>query len=235
MIKVTQHIIFDLDGTLTKQSVIFQKQAQAVADKFGTGAKREQEIIEAFYYAHDKAVANFPEHRSDITWYMQEMSLMLGVSISSSKAKEMAQKWVSAHKSAMESPVIFDDVLENLKRLKNFGCALYLASGNTIENRQNILNQLSIASYFDKIFAAQTVGFQKQDKRFWEAVLLELKIPAEQITVVGNQLNDDILHPKTLGMKTVLIKRESELIRTEKKQSIIPDFVITTLKKLHYE
>ncbi|MBP6881368.1 MAG: HAD family hydrolase [Candidatus Pacebacteria bacterium] len=235
MVPVTKHIIFDLDGTLTDQSRIFRAQAEAVAGAFGAGFDRYQPIIDAFYAAHDDAVANHPEHRGDIPWYMQHMTRTLDTTITDEEAAALAIEWKTAHEQAMADQQLYPDVVENLERLKATGCVLYLASGSTKENRLAILKNLGIADYFTEVFAAGTIGHQKQQRAFWDTVLQALDVPAASLTMVGNQLNDDILHPQALGMKTVFIERPGDLARAETLTTVTPAHKIATLAELQYE
>jgi FMN phosphatase YigB (HAD superfamily) len=202
----------------------------------GAGPDQHQAIIDAFYAAHDDAVANYPSHRGDLPWYMKHMANTLGAELTDGEAADLAQAWSAAHGSAMASQALYPDVLENLQRLKTAGAKLYLASGNTKENRAAILRSVGIDQLFSDIFAAGTIGHQKQRCEFWNVVLQLVDVPAASITVVGNQLNDDILHPQVLGMQTILIKRpEESLARTESAIPVTPDHRITTLNELVYE
>jgi 2-haloacid dehalogenase len=123
-------------------------------------------------------------------------------------------------------------VVENLQRIKNMGHTIYLASGNTRENRMGILKSLDIDTFFTDVFAAQTIGYQKQQRQFWERVLSDLSANVSNITVVGNQLNDDIQHPLALGMQTILINRYERLSRKETVENIVPGAEICSLTEL---
>jgi FMN phosphatase YigB (HAD superfamily) len=236
MVPVTKNIIFDLDGTLTSQSAIFRAQAAVVAGAYGAGPDRYQAIIDAFYTAHDDAVANHPEHRGDMPWYMRHMAQTLGATITTEEAVTLAAAWKEAHQTAMAAQQLYPDVIENLSQLKAAGCVLYLASGNTKENRHAILKNIGIDHFFTDVFAAGTIGHQKQQRAFWNIVLQIIGVPAATITMVGNQLNDDIQHPQALGMRTILIKRPEEtLARAETTTGVTPDHKIATLAALHYE
>lgn len=232
MIKVTQHIIFDLDGTLTDQSRIFEMQAMAVSAVFGSTTQELQRTIDVFYETHDTAVSQFPEKRSDIAWYMRHMANLRGVEISDNVASELAKVWKETHAEAMNTQVLYGDVIETLQRITNAGHVVCLASGNTRENRINILKTANIDTFFTDVFAAQTIGYQKQQRQFWEIVLNDLGVDPSNLTVVGNQLNDDIQHPLALGMQTILINRHEKLSRKETVANIVPATEISSLTEL---
>ena len=233
--KIT-HIIFDLDGTLIDESARLDAQATAVSDTFGDSLEEKQRVIDAFFAANDAAQAYLEndqsEYKGNIPWYMEEMGKLLGVKLSEEDTENLAEAWTKAYEESQEAVELFQDVIPTLQTLKDSGYTLILASGNTEETRRALLENVGIDDYFSAIYAATDVGYQKQDLRFWEAVLEQLDIKPESAIVVGNQLNDDIMHPQTLGMATVLVERPDMLKKNLDPDDTTPDHTLEDLALL---
>lgn len=234
--KIT-HVIFDLDGTLIDESSRLDAQASAVAWKFGESLEDKQKVIDAFFAANDTAEAykenGKSEYKGNIPWYMEEIGKMLGVEVTEEEATMLADAWREAYSDSYENPELFQDAVPCLQDLKDAGYILLLASGSTLESRQELLEEVGIDDYFSEIFAAADVGFQKQDIRFWEELLEQVDIKPEAIVVVGNQINDDIMHPQALSMTTVLVERPDTLKKhLDPDEEITPDHTIEDLELL---
>lgn len=230
------HIIFDIDGTLIDESAVLSAQAHAVGWKFGNTPEAMQCVIHSFFRVNDYA-ANLPEKekflcKNNIPWYMERMGIDLGIPVTSDEIVTLAKDWVGAFNAVSESPHVFDDVIPCLESLIKEGKILIAASGNTTSNRKMLLEKCGLDTYFKNIYAAQDVGYQKQDKRFWESVFNDLGVAPEYVAVVGNQVNDDIEHPHSLGAYTTLIRRPGLLSKEYNSRNISPDSSIESLSEL---
>lgn len=232
MLKKYEYIILDLDGTLIEETGALTAQAASVSSVFGSSQDEVQKIIFAFFAANDRAVREGGEHKNDIPQYMIWMGETLGVDVSKDEAAELATAWTAAYQNTSKDPVLFDDTIEFLEGLKEQGYTPILASGGGEEEKCARLDAAGIESHFRKVFAAKEVGFQKQDVRFWQAVLAELNVPADSIIVVGNQLNDDIQFSQLTGMHTVLINRPNTFKKVRDPEGIIPDHTVVSLTEI---
>lgn len=229
-------IIFDVDGTLVVESTRLHAQAQAVAYHFGSSHKAMQAVLYAFFKINDElAQANSPL-KNNIPVYMKMMGQRLGIETDEDEAAALARVWTQAYENDHSKPELFPDTAMCLETLTKRGFTLVIASGNTVASRLALLKQTGIAHYFKHIFAAQDVGYQKQDVRFWEAIFSDLNIiNGEKVMVVGNQLNDDIVCPITLGHFAFLIDRPTELKKNKEKPIIPPTSKFANLMTLvHY-
>jgi len=201
------HVIFDIDGTLIDESESLMRQTNAVSWKFGDTLAAKQAVVGQFFAANDRAVAEGGQYKNDIAQYMRWMGEALHVSVGDTEAEKLAHDWKEAFSGTFSAPILFPDAVSCLDALRDNGVQLIVASGGTVEKKRGLLDEAGLSSYFNTLYAATDVGFQKQDRRFWEYVLADLTVPAENIMVVGNQINDDIMHPRALGMHTVLVER----------------------------
>jgi FMN phosphatase YigB (HAD superfamily) len=229
--KIT-HIIFDIDGTLIDESESLMLQTSAVAWKFGETLEAKQAVVDQFFAANDRAVAEGGQYKNDITQYMRWIGEALGISVSDSEAAQLAHDWKEAFSGTFSAPILFPDAAPCLDTLRTKGVTLVVASGGTVEKKRGLIVEAGLSSYFDTLYAATDVGFQKQDRRFWDYVLDELEVTPENIMVVGNQINDDIMHPKSLGMQTVLVKRPGLLHKDLGPKDIQANHTIENLDEL---
>ena len=226
------HIIVDLDGTLIDESLRLEAQAKAVSEKFGSSHESIQAVIDAFFVANDRAVIEGGENKNNIPQYMKWIAESLNISITDEESKTLASAWMRAYKESLATPYVFSDTFPFLEGAQERGYELILATGGTIEEKKYCIDKAGISDFVKKIYTSAEVGFQKQDKRFWEFILAELHVPAEQILVVGNQINDDILWPSQLGMKTVLVNRSDDFIKQIGSGSLKPEYEVTTLQSI---
>ncbi|MEY2665233.1 MAG: hypothetical protein RLZZ480_338 [Candidatus Parcubacteria bacterium] len=225
-------IVFDIDGTLIDESESLILQTNAVAWKFGDSLEKKQRVVDAFFAANDRAVAEGGQYKNDIAQYMRWMGEALGVVVSSEEAVRLADDWREAFSGTFRAPQVFADSVLCLETLRAKGLTLIAVSGGTTEKKQSLLKEANLAEYFENVFAATDIGFQKQDVRFWQQLLKDLNISAETIMVVGNQINDDIMHPKALGMETVLINRPGLLRKDLGPKDLEADYTIENLGEL---
>lgn len=226
------HIIFDIDGTLVDESARLLAQARAVAGTFGSSHQDMQSTIDAFFAANDRAVREGGLYKNDIAQYMLWMGEMRGASVDGSKARSLAVAWNRAYEASHEAPLLFPDVIPCLTALKEKGIQLIAASGGTAAKKEKLLSDTGVREYFSQVFGADDVGFQKQDVRFWETILPQIDAEPENIMVVGNQINDDIMHPQALGASTVLITRPEILKKNLGPKNVHADHTIDDLAAL---
>ena len=230
------HVIFDIDGTLIDEEHILKAQTGAVAHVFGSSTVDRQKVVDYFFAANNEAQKRAnegnKEYKNNIPWYMEYIAQQFGISISSVEAQSLADAWAAAYEAVQGDILPYEDVTACIESLVAKGIRPSASSGSTEENRRKILSALGVEQYFEHVFAARTVGFQKQDPRYWEEVLATIGVPASQIMMVGNQVNDDIMNPKKCGMKTVLIDRQYELKKNLDDVGVNADFEIKSLAEI---
>jgi FMN phosphatase YigB (HAD superfamily) len=126
--------------------------------------------------------------------------------------------------------------MEFLQTLKARGYEIIVASGGSRESREHILRETGLVAYVDGLLAAKETGFQKQQAEFWD-VLYE-RFPqletAEHKVMIGNQLNDDALHPSRLGFAVFMVKWPGELdkVRFGADSAVSGDAIVAASEKI---
>jgi len=144
-------------------------------------------------------------------------------SISSQLIKIQASR-ITLRKNAIE-------VLEELH--KNYKLVL---CSDTTGIATEVVKNLKISKYFDKVFFSHEVGFLKSEKDFWLNFLSNFpQIKPTEFLVVGDNPSADIYYPKSLNMHTIQIKNPNRLPQEYRKNSIgigIPEHHIQELKEI---
>ena len=58
-----------------------------------------------------------------------------------------------------------------------------------------------------KVYTSEDLRCYKPNSKFFEQILKENDLAAEEVLFVGDSITDDILGPKAVGMKTVWVDR----------------------------
>lgn len=68
-----------------------------------------------------------------------------------------------------------------------------------------VRNKFNIENYFDQVIMSYDVGVVKPDKEFFQLLLNKLGVEPGECLMVGDNLYNDIVPAKELGMKTLLV------------------------------
>jgi HAD superfamily hydrolase (TIGR01509 family) len=90
-----------------------------------------------------------------------------------------------------------------------------------------LLDRFGLRHFFDVVIISGEVNRRKPSPEIFEKALAILSLNASKAVFVGDMPDLDILGPKSVGMKTVLIKR-----RPIEDANIKPDKIITHLSEL---
>lgn len=90
-----------------------------------------------------------------------------------------------------------------------------------------LLDKFGLEQFFDAIIISGEVNRRKPSPEIFEKALKALNVKASKAVFVGDMLDLDIMGPKSVGMKTILIKR-----RPIENADIKPDRIITRLSEL---
>lgn len=104
--------------------------------------------------------------------------------------------------------VLFDEVPETLRRLRQQGLPLALVA-NWDRNLSSLTEELGIREAFSTIVSSQTAGVEKPDRAIFlrAADQLALSVKTERILYVGNEYRADVLGARGAGLTPVLIDR----------------------------
>ncbi|MEM3705792.1 MAG: HAD family hydrolase [Candidatus Bathyarchaeia archaeon] len=91
-----------------------------------------------------------------------------------------------------------------------------------------LLEKFSLRRYFSVILISGEINKRKPSREIFEKALKELGVEANKTVFVGDMPNLDVAGPKSVGMRTILIKRR-ENVAAEGNHDFKPDKIITHL------
>ncbi len=98
---------------------------------------------------------------------------------------------------------LFPDVFTVLEILKEKGTKMAIIS-NCSNLVSDIITKFQLEKYFDTILLSHKVGIAKPNQKIYETCLDRLSIDASQVIMIGNNLEEDVIVPRSLGIKTFL-------------------------------
>lgn len=93
---------------------------------------------------------------------------------------------------------------------------------------RRLLDKFGLTRFFDVAIISGEVNKRKPSPEIFEMALKGLGVKASKAVFVGDMLDLDVIGPKSVGMKTILIKRK----QLDKNIDAKPDAVITCLSEL---
>lgn len=97
------------------------------------------------------------------------------------------------------------DALETLQWARQIG-PVCIASGAMDSDAIDIyaaLARVGLATCIDHIFCLRELELPKTDPRFWQTISDTLKLPPDQIVMVGDSYETDVLAPQSAGLHAI--------------------------------
>lgn len=104
---------------------------------------------------------------------------------------------------------------------------------NFYGNIRSVLKDFELDDFFSDVIESSVVGVRKPDPAIYRLGVEVLKLPAENVLVVGDSFSKDMVPAKTVGCKVAWLKGEGW--ENEEIDESLPDIIITDLVCLpHY-
>lgn len=95
-----------------------------------------------------------------------------------------------------------------LLALRERGCRMVLVS-NFYGNVETVLHEMQLDDFFVRVIESAAVGIRKPDPRIFLLGVEALGVPAQEVTIVGDNYEKDILPGHEAGCHTVWLRGES--------------------------
>lgn len=180
-----EHILFDLDGTLTNPYEGISKSVQYALEGFGIIENNEETL---------KKFIGPP--------LLESFSKLYG--FSEEKAKQCVFRYRERyHKYGVYENELVSGVTDTLSALKNRGKHLYLATSKPLELAKIVLEQFDLVKYFDFLGGAD-LNFGRDEKyQVIEFVFENCGITDLNKTVIVGDRMHDILGAKKTGISSI--------------------------------
>ncbi len=106
---------------------------------------------------------------------------------------------------------------------------LFLVSNGSTDIQRSRIGSSNIHTHFEKMFISEEVGFNKPDRRFFDAVFAQiLNFTKEKAVMVGDSISSDIQGGKNAGITTVWFNPSGATAPDDTQ----PDYTVTQLREL---
>jgi len=154
------------------------------------------------YYSESRQSLEEPHFNVRVAQTLKKLGFNLDISnsILSRATRAFADEF-------MRSTSIEDDAISVLQKL----CGRYklgLISNFSIpECGRELLNRFGLSKFFDLIVISGEINLRKPSPKIFERALDALNVRPSEAVFIGDMLDLDIIGPKKVGMKTILIER----------------------------
>jgi HAD superfamily hydrolase (TIGR01549 family) len=190
--------LFDLDDTLI-DSKIYKEIYPVIVEKVCFDLKINQEELfskaESFGLKKNK-YGNFDS--GDLCRKLNLLELYYSVLEEAIKVKEM----------------LHDNVLEVFSSLKEKGKTIGIVSNSMLKTIKLYLNKYEIKPDF--IFSSDYTGCLKDCNEYWKKLITAEQLTPSECLVIGDDYNEDVTIPSSLGFKTFYLDKVSKLKEVEK-------------------
>ena len=114
---------------------------------------------------------------------------------------------------------LFPDVLPSWSLLEERGYQLGIAS-NFDQRLLGIAEHFKPLSQAKALFCSAEFGFSKPDVKFFRAAEQELGLPATELLMVGNDLQNDVFGPRSAGWQAIHLDRDGVQLRPDSIKSL---------------
>ncbi len=120
---------------------------------------------------------------------------------------------------------------ELIRTLAERGYTMALVADGFVDTFKNLLGKFDLYKYFSAYAISETVGADKPDRRMFDKALADLSLTerdAENVWMIGNNLERDIKGANKLGMTTVWLDWAPRRSKIPADKWEEPDYTIKT-------
>lgn len=134
----------------------------------------------------------------------------------------------------LESHILDDETRKTIVRLYEKGYYLGIISNNSIRNVEYILKREDIRKYFKKVVISEEVKERKPNLKVYMKAFEDIsKEEYNKIAFVSDELIEDLLGVKVLGVKTIWYEQNIDNKWKKKEEILIePDYKIKSMGEL---
>jgi len=134
----------------------------------------------------------------------------------------------------LESHILDEETKDTIIKLYNKGYYLGIISNNSIRNVEYILKRENIKKYFKKIIISEEIKERKPNLKIYMKAFEEVSQEEyNKIAFVSDELLEDLLPVKVLGVKTIWYEQNINNEWKKKEEVLIePDYKIKSIREL---
>lgn len=131
--------------------------------------------------------------------------------------------------NSLENRVVFPEVINTINQLRE---KYRVVIGSTTDTTPLLQNMKYNNLVVNEIYTSEMIQKYKPDPLFYQYILQSEGCVAEETVFIGDSVLDDVVGPRSVGMKTILVDRKNAYSTIEKNQPdcVVPD--ISYLEKM---
>ena len=240
-------ILFDVHGTIIDKSKDKDKVLTSARTNVVSFLNRHgYKVTDSGY--HQVWLRNLKKHRqeweelNEVSFYGWYRGILSDLKIDRSDEKfidDMSEQWIAAFSSSTTEIFPAKNVLTELKNKFLLG----VVSNSLGKNTRVDLTITGFIDLFDAIITSSEAGKRKPHPFIFESALKRLEVKPSEAIFVGDDIYEDILGAKQVGMKTILIGNQdplkylsdserASLLAKAKIENYKPDASIDNMEKL---
>lgn len=172
-------VLFDVDGVLANSEgfkYIFKRDYPEIAKK----------SIPFFVEHFPSCIIGKSDLKADLVNQLESWGWQNGVD-------NFLQYWFESEH------VINQDLVEYVRGLRVLGVRCFIATNQEKYRSEYIMDKMGFADEFDGIFSSSSIGYNKENEKFFEYVLDELKVEANEV-LFWDDLTVNVKCAKNVGI-----------------------------------
>jgi putative hydrolase of the HAD superfamily len=172
------------------------------------------------YYKGVKDVEMKYRHHS-LLKSIKVVFLSYGIKIEKEELIDLIWEFRKKHSSNLEIYPGVERMLKKLSKKHVLSIASYTQSSYTYKE----LEKFKIAQYFSHFIFSSDIGYRKTDQEFFRKCLEKTKSKSSECVMVGDNYLQDVVIPKQVGLKAILI--ENPLVNSKNtNKDVKPDSIV---------
>ena len=217
-----KNIIFDAYGTLISTGDGSVKATQAIFHRHAP-LLDAKDIYREWKQYHRHHIDTLGEFITEKEIFIRDLTKLYDkYQISSCAAADVEPMIVSQY-----GRDLFPEILGAIDDLKP---SYHIAIGSTTDTEPLMYNLNRAGLRINHVFTSESLRVYKPKKEFYEAILDRMGWKAHETLFVGDSLTDDVIGPKSVGMRAILLDRKG--VCFAQKPHPTPDAVIQNLAQL---
>ena len=183
-------VIFDFDGTLYDYDLCNTNGLNGVFNFLNINYEVNKDNVKQIYNKITKEikVSNNCNNKFNKSIYFKILIEKLNLPI------ELIDDIIKIYNDEFNlSLKLFDNIIELFDILKNSKIKIGLLSNNNFKQQYDKLIRLNILQYFDCIQTSDEIGYEKPSNLMYLSIINKLKLPAENIIMIGDNYDHDII------------------------------------------
>jgi HAD superfamily hydrolase (TIGR01549 family) len=177
------------------------------------------------YYSESRKTLEEPHFNLRVVQTLQKLGFKLAIS-----NPIVRQATEAFAKEFMHYVTIDDDALNVLQKLHGKYKLGLISNFGIPECGRQLLDRFGLTKFFDLILISGEINVRKPSPKIFDRALNALGVKASRAVFIGDMLDLDIMGPKKVGMKTILIERRAYTLPDH--SEVKPDKIVKSLTEL---